>query len=63
MRDGAAITADHLVSVRAASVRTGIPRRTLYYWAKTEKVWSIVVGGRIMLHTDDVRMLEMRRAS
>jgi len=63
MRDRAAIHAAHLVTVRAASVRTGIPKRTLYHWAQHGKIWSIMVGDRIMLHEEDVRDLELRRVS
>lgn len=52
-----------LVSVRAASARTGVPVRRLYKWIQREKIWSIRVGDRIMLHDDDVTMLEMSKAS
>ena len=52
-----------LVSVRDASLRTGIPRRTLYRWVKSEKLWSMRVTGRIMLHEYDVAMMEIGKAS
>lgn len=52
------LAASHLVSVREASRRCGIPRRTLYEWVEKEKVWSIRIGDRIMLHVDDVAAWE-----
>ena len=63
MRDPAEIPAVHLVSVPEASARSGIPKRTLYRWIAKEKVWSIAVSGRIMMHEDDVRMMELRKVS
>jgi len=63
MRTTGEISAAHLVSVREASARTGIPTRRLYKWIQHNKVWSIRVGDRIMLHVDDVRMMEIGKAS
>lgn len=63
MRTTGEIRPDHLVSVRAASARTGVPTRRLYKWIERNKIWSIRVGDRIMLHEDDVHMMEMGKAS
>lgn len=63
MRDPASVSPSDLVSVRKASARTGIPTRRIYKWIALEKVWSIRVGDRIMLHEDDVSIWEARKAS
>lgn len=63
MRDPASVAASRLVSVRAASNRSGIPTRRIYKWIAKDKVWSIRVGDRIMLHTDDVDAWTNRIAS
>lgn len=63
MRSTGEIRPDHLVSVREASARTGIPTRRLYKWIQRDKVWSIRVGDRIMLHVDDVQMMSLGKAS
>lgn len=63
MREGSATPAAELLSVREASRKTGIPPRRLYKWVANEKIWSIRVGGQIMLHVDDVNVLALRKAS
>lgn len=55
------IPLDALCSVSQAHVKTGIPKRRLYKWIETGKLRSIIVGGVIMLHMDDVALLERTR--
>lgn len=52
-----------LVSVSDAAERTGISKRTLYWRVRHGKVWSVVVGDKIMLHEDDVSAWEGSKAS
>lgn len=53
---GTDVPAAHLRSVPEAHVISDIPKRTIYYWVSTGKVWSITIGGRIMVHANDVEM-------
>jgi len=52
-----------LISVRAASDQTGIPRRRIYKWIARDAVWSIKVGNVIMLHKKDVEAWIGEKAS
>ena len=51
------VETSRLVSVRTASDRTGIPRRTLYQWIAQKKIASVSIDGIIFLHDEDVRRL------
>ncbi len=55
------VPARALVSVREAHVRTGVPKRTLYAWVKSERIRSWSIGGTIFLHENDVRNMEKAR--
>lgn len=48
------INVEDLVTVRQASKRYGIPVRTLYRWISQGKLTSLAVGGRIVLHIEEL---------
>lgn len=54
MLPGTNVGLTDVISVREASARTGIPKRRIYKWIKTGRVWSMTIGDRIMVHRSDV---------
>lgn len=61
MRTGVAL--ERLMTVRQAAARSGVPRRTLYQWIATGRMWSIKVGTYTMVHADDVDLLTTGRVN
>ena len=58
-----AVSLDDLVTVRDASVQSGVPRSTVYHFIRTGKVIPVMVGGVMFVTRADVSRMTVAKGA
>lgn len=57
------LSLDSVVTVREASLQSGVPRSTVYHFIRTGKVIPIRVAGVMFITREDVARMRMDKAN